>query len=68
MFQCSVVQTDLPGDRQSGMACGNPPFVPSQGMAAMSSLRRWSFWATLPWIRQQQIKATGTVVSIDVFS
>lgn len=68
MFRCLVVQTDLPGERQSGMACGNLPFVPSQGMAAASSLLRRSFWAALPWMRQQQVKATGTVVSMDVFS
>lgn len=58
MFQCLIVQTDLPGERQSGMACGNPPFVPSQGMAAVSSLCIWSFWAALPWMRQQQVRAT----------
>lgn len=68
MFQCLIVQTDLPGERQSGTASGNPPCVPSQGMAAASSLLRRSFWAALPWMRQQQVKATGTVVSMDVFS
>lgn len=68
MFQCLIGQPVLPGERQSSMACGNPPFVPSQGMAAVSSLRSWSFWAAPPWMRQQQVRATATVVSMDVFS
>lgn len=42
MFQLLIVQPDLPGKRQNGMACGNPQFAPSQDMAAVSFQRRRS--------------------------
>jgi len=45
MFQLLVVQPDLPGKRQNGMACGNPKFGPFPGHGSSeSSLLRRSFY------------------------
>lgn len=48
VFQHLIVQRDLPGERQSGMAHGNPQFGPSQGMAAARGLLRRSCYTPFP--------------------